>query len=179
MNYLMRIRVHILVAIVGFYFAPAEARLTREYSTQEKVMASDVIFIGTVASLHNSSLENHTFIDYARIAVEHVIKGEDLSASVDFITRGTVQELDPHCCQIGHTYIFFARRGYDSFYIKEKIFHSERIEKDRFLSSTNGSFGTYELSGGIVENWPTTEPSPAGIMLPQVLEELNRIISGQ
>lgn len=84
------------------------------YSYDERTHRSDVVIIGE--TLSPSGSESSTCCDnFAAIKVIRVLKGR-ASHVVNVFTQNEVIDLDPRCCKIGKTYLFFlsmrARKPY-------------------------------------------------------------------
>lgn len=102
----------------------ASCNVYREIGLQEKVSRSDLVVIGTVSSIskdHCMELNS-----CATVKVLDVLKG-DVSGPVRVLFNGEIAEMDPLCCKVGKSYLFFVRRV------------------GAYYRTVNGPFGIYEL----------------------------------
>jgi hypothetical protein len=101
------------------------ANEVRDISLEKKARQSDLVVIGRVESTRPENLPGGTF-EYARVHVDQVLKGKPPDR-LDVLTKGSITELDPDCCEVGNVYLFFL--------VKEKW-------PNRF-ESVHGRYGIY------------------------------------
>jgi hypothetical protein len=80
-----------------------------EMSFQQQVDKADAVIIATPtgAGEHYGS----GGVSLTRMTVLRVLKGDNHTKSIDFVTRGSITELDPRCCKRGRTYLLLLLRG--------------------------------------------------------------------
>lgn len=146
-----------LALSVGFLvvnMGTAHSRITRQMCIAEQVATSDVVFAGKIIALVEPTSRMHGVNRYAVIEVRDVLKGS-VPSKVRFVVSGYSAELDPDCCEVGTTHLFFSRRGYDVFEEAEGSFVISTHGNDEFLSSTNGKHSTFLMDrDGMVVGWP-------------------------
>lgn len=169
----------VAISFIGFS-GIAEARNTTEYDLPEKVNESDAIFIGRVISLKEPEPRINGVGEYAVVTVEKVIKGDGVGRERKFVVKGFSAELNPDCCQVGETYLFFAKDGYDVFAVGEGEISMSRIGEGKFLSAANGEFSTYVISDERVVGWGKRSDSSSRVDIPKekVLKGLCHLING-
>jgi hypothetical protein len=96
----------------------------KEFSLEEKVKRSDMVFIGRVVSITDS----FCFMEHrcADVEISTVLKGK--SKLVRVLWGGPISEFDPACCEVDKSYLFFLKR-----------------RKDNFFETVNAYHGVYEL----------------------------------
>jgi hypothetical protein len=102
------------------------ANVVREYSLEKKTRLSDIVVIGQVVSIHQEPGAGAP-LEYAHIQVDKVLKGSALK-SVDILSKGSIAEADPECCEVGRVYLFFLVK-----------------EQKNIFESVNGRFGIYAI----------------------------------
>jgi hypothetical protein len=83
----------------------ANANELKPDSYDERINSSDVIIIGKALSLSGSGA-SECCNNFAAIGVTRVLKGHP-SHIIDVFTQNDVIDLDPWCCEVGKTYLFF------------------------------------------------------------------------
>lgn len=112
----------VLLALL-FIFSLAHANAVDEMTLSKKVKSSDLIVIGEIVSIQQKcSVAGNKC---AKIHAMVTLKGRAVT-DPSIIFDGMVGELDPMCCKVHKTYIFFLKN------IKGNIY-----------SSVNGPFGVY------------------------------------
>ncbi len=76
----------------------------------QMVQESDVIMIGKVVELA-------TFEERQGLAVVESISTIKGSGEIKLIYKTGISELDPKCCELGRTYLFFLRRQPDGYFV--------------------------------------------------------------
>jgi len=122
-----KMRVWLSMAVLVF-FMPIEAMCNsyKEVSLDRKVEISELVVIAKVVSV--SSVACGEKVSCAVVHVSDVLKGR-APPEIVVIFEGPIAELNPPCCEIGSTYLFFLRgdgRGH--------------------FESVNGPYGVYEIS---------------------------------
>lgn len=112
----------ITLAVIG----DARANEVREMSLENKVRLSAIVVIGSVISTKTETVSNIE-LEYARIRVDTVLKGK-VPDSVDVLAKGSISEMDPNCCEVGKTYLFFLVKS-----------------RNGKFESANGPFGIYPI----------------------------------
>jgi hypothetical protein len=103
------------------------ANQVTELSLEQKARRSDLVVIGRVESTRPGSNRERAF-EYARVHVDRVLKGKPPD-HLDVLSKGSIAELDPDCCEIGKVYLFFL--------MKEKGIKG--------FESVNGPYGIYPI----------------------------------
>lgn len=142
----------VTLAIFVLGMSVAQSRETREMSIAERIEASDAVFVGKAVTLVEPVPKMSGVNRYAVIEVQDVLKGS-VSSRVNFVVSGYSAELNPTCCEMGQTYIFFSRLGYDVFKLSDGSLGTSVLGKDRFLSAVNGRFSTFLVHGNDVTDW--------------------------
>jgi hypothetical protein len=88
------------LAMLGMAAEPAWANVLTELTFQQKMEASDIVIVGTVASLGPGT---------ANVRVLRALKGR-AGREVVVSTTSRISELNPRCCTRGATYVLFLRR---------------------------------------------------------------------
>lgn len=120
----------------------AHSRSTRQMCIAEQVATSDVVFAGKVTALVEPTPKMPGVNRYAVIEVQDVLKGT-VPSTVNFVVSGYSAELNPDCCEVGTTHLFFSSHGYEVFEEAEGSFVIATLGKDEFLSATNGRYSTF------------------------------------
>jgi hypothetical protein len=102
------------------------ANEVREYGLEKKARLSDVVVIGHVVSKSQEG-EGGLRLELSRVQVDKVLKGT-LSDGIEVLSKGSISELNPDCCEVGKAYLFFLVK-----------------RKDGRFGSVNGRFGIYVL----------------------------------
>lgn len=145
-------------------------RETKQLSLQEKVAASDLIFVGTVVSVDRPSSEIAGVGEFATVRIERYLKGRSSPREISFVTKGFSSELNPLCCAEGKSYLFFARDGFDVMEFGESGAFIVRHGREDYVSATNGPYSAYPIENGHVVGW--SKPDAGSI----TLEEAVRLI---
>lgn len=168
-----------VLLLVGFSQI-ADARDTREHDLPEKVEGSDEIFVGTVIALSSPDPRINGVAEYAVVRVDKALKGGGIGHEKKFVIKGFSAELNPDCCQIGKSYLFFARNGYEVFVMGAREFSMARIHEGDFLSAVNGRFSTYLIDEGSIIGWRgSLESDRIDTPKEDVLKDLCRLIGGR
>jgi hypothetical protein len=104
----------------------AAANEVREYSLEKKARIADVVVAGHVLSI-GADPPGRGGWPYARVRVDVVLKGTP-RGDIEVLTDAGIAEMDPECCEVGKSYLFFL----------------ERVKSGRF-ESVNARFGIYAL----------------------------------
>ena len=75
----------------------------------ERISNSSLIVIGRVLQVDKKIKQGMWTNKFAVISVTDVLKGES-DAEVNVEYEGPIAELNPQCCEVGRSYIFFLRR---------------------------------------------------------------------
>lgn len=156
MSPLLKQRLRLAALSIAMIASAAESRDLRRMCIQERVAASDAVFVGKVLALAEPEQETAGVNKYAIVQVQDTFKGS-LPERVNFVVSGYSAESNPACCEPGDTYIFFSRRGHDVFELSGDGIVATTLGKDRYLSATNGKFSTFLVRGDQVTHW---EPGP-------------------
>ena len=97
------------------------------FSLEKQARLSDLVVVGRVESTRDEDVGGGAF-EFARVRVETVLKGKPPD-QLDVMSKGTIEEFDPHCCAVGMVYVFFLA--------KQK--GSGKFE------SVNGPYGIYPI----------------------------------
>lgn len=149
----MRILPGLLLVGLLFSASNADGRETRPLSLDEKVKASDAVFVGRVLSVSRPNTEVAGVGEYATVRIERVLKGTETPETVLFVTKGFSAELNPLCCAANRAYLFFAKRGVDVFELTDAGVSLSLKEEETYFSAVNGPYGTYAVEGGNVLGW--------------------------
>lgn len=166
------------ILLVGFVLSAnfALARETRLLSLDEKVSASDAIFIGKIISIEDPDPSIPGVERYVVVQVEQVLLGRNFPQTVQFVIKGFSQELDPLCCQKKRKYLFFAHRGFEIFDFNPEGAVIIRREENRFYSATNGPYSTYLIKRGCMIGWPDQSGHRCIASVQKVSEEVKAAI---
>lgn len=130
----------------------AQSRETRQMCVAERIEASDAVFVGKAVALVEPTPKMPGVNRYAVIEVQDVLKGS-VPSKVNFVVSGYSAELNPQCCDVGQTYIFFSRSGYDVFELSGTSFVTSTHGKNEFLSATNGKFSAFLVQDNRLVDW--------------------------
>lgn len=137
------------------------AREVREYTLEQKVEASDLIFVGDVLSIERPKQETEGVEAFAVVSVTESIKGTQQGKELKFVVRGAIAESNPACCSVGSEYLFFARNGVQVLTLEENSIGGKIVLQGEFVSSSNGKFSTYPVVAGAVTGWHGKGPEAA------------------
>ena len=98
----------------------------REASFDKKAINSDLVFVGRVRSTTKNCMP---LTSCATVEIMTSLKGKYIN-NVVVLYGGAISEMQPLCCEVGHTYLFFL----------EEV-------RDTYFQSVDGPFGIYVLSG--------------------------------
>ena len=149
--------ISIATVLIVLGIGSAQSRETQPMCLAERLDTSDAVFVGKVIALVEPSPKMPGVNRYARIAVQDVLKGSP-PREVSFVVSGYSAELNPDCCEVGETYLFLSKLGYDVFEVSGGAFVISTLSKDSFLSATNGRFSTFRVRNDTVDRW---KPSSA------------------
>ena len=102
------------------------ANEVREMSLEKKARQSDLVVIGRVMSTRKEKAKDVT-LEYARVRVDKILKGTP-PEPLDVLSKDSIAELNPDCCEIGRAYLFFLVKA-----------------KQSTFASVNGRFGILPL----------------------------------
>jgi hypothetical protein len=88
--------------------APAGANLVTELSYDDRLLESDYVVIATVKEV--TAKVRDRFDSTATATVRNVIKGAPVAELV-VLRQSRIAESDPHCCEVGATYLMFLARA--------------------------------------------------------------------
>jgi hypothetical protein len=94
-----------ILAALAFSVA-GKANIVVEPTFQEKIDLSELVFIGTVTDVSHGGRRG--FNSTATLSALVILKGQNISTIV-VDTYNAIDELDPHCCEVGATYMMFLR----------------------------------------------------------------------
>lgn len=127
----MRTLAFLLLAVAMAAFAgPNLANQAMDRPLEEKVAASDIVFLGTVQQLDYAPPSGKKVV--GRTALVHVdtpLKGNPKGDVLVAYDTGE-WELSPECCDMGRVYLFFLRKAPNGTYV-----------------SAAGQFGIYMVKG--------------------------------
>lgn len=149
----MRILPGLLLVGLLFSVSNVDGRETRPLPLDEKVKASDAVFVGRVLSVSRPSTEVAGVGEYATVRIERVLKGTETPETVLFVTKGFSAELNPLCCAANKTYLFFAKHGVDVFELTDAGASLSLKEEETYFSAVNGPYGAYAVEGGNILGW--------------------------
>lgn len=118
-------KIFFVVTILLFGFTiNVKANEIRELNLAEKVNKSDNVFIGRVLRI-DISRASSVFVGkskfdieqkYTEVSIQDNLKG-NLNGTIQVQYKSGISELDPACCVIEETYLFFVRKAEDGSYI--------------------------------------------------------------
>ena len=73
----------------------------------KKARMADLVIVGEVAGLSNRVV-GEIREKFAKVTVTATLKGQSLG-SVSVMYSGPISELNPNCCEVGRSYVFFLR----------------------------------------------------------------------
>jgi len=123
----MRIMAMLALAAAMAGAAPAAANLVVDMTFAEKMAQSELVVIATATANHRRSRE--TWSSTATLTVLRTLKGE-AGPEIEVLTSSRIAEMDPHCCEVGATYLMFLSRL-----------------PDGRLASVHGAFGMVQIGG--------------------------------
>jgi len=85
-------------------YVPAEANVFIEMTFSEKMQKADLVVVVTVLSTHTDAKD--VYGNFAEVETVATLKGT-ASPRIEVETRSQIAEADPHCCEIGATYVMF------------------------------------------------------------------------
>src|SRR3954463_11486410 len=106
----MRRRLPTALATVSLMWGsvPAEANVFIEATFSEKMQEADVVIVATVVSTHIDA--NDLYGNFAEVETLAILKGA-ANPRLEVETRSQIAEADPHCCEVGATYVMFLYRS--------------------------------------------------------------------
>jgi hypothetical protein len=124
--------------VVCWFSSFAYGNTYRESGFDVKAATSDIIVVGQV----NSVLKNGCPEMYkcAQVKILTTLKG-DPREKIIVLYKGPIAEMQPICCELGRTYIFFLE-----------------VVNGGFSQSVDGPFGIYELNNGGRSKKPAGSP---------------------
>jgi hypothetical protein len=111
-----------------------------EMPLEQKVHEATIVGIGTVIAVNVSDSRRIGMEHIATIRIDTLLKGSPVS-NIALVYGTNVYELDPLCCEIGVTYLFFLQR-----------------DERGLFTSINGPRGVYRIDQPKV--WPYTDLKP-------------------
>lgn len=150
-----RISILLLVLAIFCVQSASFAREVREYTLEQKVEASDLIFVGNVLAIERPEQEAEGVKAFAVVNVTESIKGTQRGEELKFVVQGAIAESNPTCCSVGSEYLFFARNGVQVLTLEENSIGGRIDLQGEFVSPSNGKFSTYPVVSGVVSSWPS------------------------
>ena len=132
----------------------AEARLPRPRDPSEKSQAASIIVIAEVLGLERTDPPIWAAKSFARLRVVRIIKGKGVESTLNFITVGFSDELNPRCCVVGKKYLLFLYRGYQVFEEQGGMDVVALKDPKKYVSAADGAYSAYQLCGDKVIGWP-------------------------
>lgn len=124
----MRRTAKLLFGLIGLGFGTqALANDVRELPFDQKALRADLVVIGQVLSTHQRVTHGVAEGEYAGVQIQNTLKGT-APQNLEVLSKGLISEMNPDCCRIGQTYLFFLVR-----------------EQSGAYESVNGRFGIYPL----------------------------------
>jgi hypothetical protein len=99
----------LLIALPALLVAgPLRANVVVEPTFEEKMELSELVVIGTVESTNRAGRNGSR--STATLSVVRTLKGE-VAKTITVRTHHPIEELNPHCCEVGATYLMFLRHS--------------------------------------------------------------------
>jgi hypothetical protein len=121
MNMRCRLSNRALVAAASLLFTHLGfANAVTEFSLEEKVRRSDIVFIGHVVSI----TDHVCYKEFACADVQflEVLKGKKIK-TVRVLWGSPITEFNPACCEVGKNYLFFLKRRRGDFFETVNAYH--------------------------------------------------------
>ena len=150
----------------------SQASKSRDYPLGEKAHRADFVFIGEVESRQVLSHPKPGLHTYVEVMVVENIKGQ-LKRRVRFVTSASVGESGSACDEPGETYLFFARRGYPSFSIRDELVVTTVHGKSTYVSPANSRYSCYRVRAiAVVEG---INGATSAMPLSEALEQIRKV----
>lgn len=103
---------------------------------EERVSKSEIIVLATVSSKEEGATGKDGHPPYASLSIERVYKGGAALVEVELILSTGIAEESIDCCNVGQSYLVFARPSRGGRY-----------------RSSNGPYGVYKIESRSVVDW--------------------------